>query len=197
MAAGRRIAGVGLAALVAVGGVLSSSPVFGQAEKASEFQIKAAYLYNFSKFVQWPAKGGVGGEDKRGDDSKASSFTICVMGKSPVASALESIVQGETVDGLPVTERTIERVEEGTGCRILYVGAPEERSVKRVLSLLEGRPVLTVSDIPNFADHGGMVEFVIEDNKVRFDVNRAAAEKAGLTLSSQLLKVAHRVGPEK
>jgi YfiR/HmsC-like len=171
--------------------LLAGSRLFAQQEKPSEYQVKAAYLYNFGKFVQWPSK------PMASSDADSGPFAICVIGKGPMGQALAAIVEGEKLDGKTVTARTLERMEEASSCRILYIAASEEPHVKRISAWMEGKPVLTVSDIPKFTQYGGMIEFVIEEDKVRFDVNRTASEKAGLTLSSQLLKVARHVSSDK
>jgi hypothetical protein len=152
-----------------------------QASTPSEYEVKAAYLYNFGRFVQWPSKP----ED--------NSFAICVVGQDPFGPALDSTLAGETLNGKSVVARRISRPQEALDCRILFISLSEDHQLKEVLGALDKTSVLTVSDMPQFAQRGGMVQFSLEGNKVRFEVNLTAAEHAGLTLSSQLLKLATNV----
>ncbi len=150
--------------------------------RPTEYQVKAAYLFNFAKFVKWP-----------GSTTSGNSFGICVLGSNPFGSALESIVSGERIDGKTVTVRRINSVADATGCRIVFVSESEQNRLGSIVSALSRSPVLTVSDADGFVDHQGMIQFVMDRDRVRFQVNLTAAEKAGLTLSSELLKVATQV----
>jgi hypothetical protein len=147
----------------------------------TDLQVKAAYLYKFGAFVQWPAA------------PPGEAFTICVMGRDPFGPTLDATVNGETLEGRRLVTLRINSVHEVAPCRILYISESEEAQVKTILDAIGRAPVLTVSDIPNFSERGGMIQFVLENGRVRFRVNVASAEKAGLTLSSQLLKVASAV----
>jgi YfiR/HmsC-like len=153
----------------------------GQAPKASEFQVKAAYLFNFGRFVQWP------------DPGTTETFEICVLGSDPFGSALDSTLAGGTIAGKNVTAKRIARPQDVNSCRVLYISSSEEGRLKEDLQVLDKVRVLTVSDIPGFSDRGGMIGFVSEGNRVRFDVNLDSTAGAGLTLSSELLKVATNV----
>ncbi len=167
-----------MAALLALG-ILIPSQGFGQ-RKPTRYDVEAAYLYQFGNFVQWPAtKAGTG---KR--------FSICVLGRDPFGRALDQIIQGGKVNGATLTDRRIDDLRQAGGCQILFVSASEEDEVDRDLKALSDTPVLTVSDIPDFARRGGMIQFVLVGDRVRFDVNVSNADRAGLKLSSQLLKVA-------
>lgn len=159
-----------------------SPAIFAQQSKPQEYQVKAIYLYNFSKFVQWPPAA-----------ERSDTFAICVIGRDPFGAALDSALAGEKIDQKTMVARRIADAQEATKCQILFVADSESGRVKQILSALGKSSVLTVSDIPEFSLNGGMIEFVIQENKVRFDVNLTAANKAGLTLSSQLLKVASAV----
>jgi hypothetical protein len=162
-------------------GVLSPS-VFAQQSKPQEYQIKAVYLYNFSKFVQWPP-----------ETENKDSFVICVLGRDPFGAALDDVLNGEKIERKTLVARRITDVQEAAKCQILFVASSEAGRAKQILSSLGKNSILTVSDIANFSVIGGMIQFVIQDNKVRFEVNLSAADKAGLTFSSQLLKVASAV----
>jgi hypothetical protein len=146
----------------------------------TEYQVKAAYLYSFAKFVEWPP----------GIMSSESSFNICVLGHDPFDPAFGTTIAGESIKGKNVAVKKISRAQEATGCQILFISSSEEARLKEILAVLVSTSVLTVSDMPYFTRRGGMIQFVTEAKRVRFEVNLTSAERTGLTLSSQLLKVA-------
>jgi hypothetical protein len=152
-----------------------------QQPRPTEYQLKGAYLYNFGKFVDWPATGAA---------VKENSFAICVFGQDPFGPALDAALANQSIAGKSVVARRITKPQEALGCRILFISSSEDRQLKSILASLDGAAVLTVSDIPQFSQRGGMIEFTLMGNNVRFEVNLKAAEDAGLTLSSELLKVA-------
>jgi hypothetical protein len=166
--------------------VLASVGWLDAAEQAkpTEYQVKAAYLYNFGRFVKW---------SQPSNQSPLSSFPICVLGDDHFGPVLDNTVAGERIDNLPITVRRLSSPADATGCRIVFVDRSEEHRLANVLPLLSHSGVLTVSDMPGFTDKGGMIQFRLAGDRVRFDVNLAAAERAGLTLSSDLLKVATNV----
>ena len=166
-------------AWVAAGAILRA-----QQHRPSEYQIKAVYLFNFGKFIRWPVSES---------QANRGSFSICVLGQDPFGESLDSTIAGEAIDGKSLVAKRAAKLEDAAGCRILYISASESNQLNRILGALTGTPVLTVSDIPEFTTHGGMIQFVVKENKVRFEVNLSAAEKSGLVLNSQLLKVATAV----
>jgi len=158
-----------------------STSLPAQQTKAPESAIKATYLYNFSRFVQWPEDAAA---------AKGNSFSICVLGEDPLGAALDSILSGESIGGKPVLTRRVTKSQDALDCRVLYISSSEEGRLKEILAGLDKSRVLTVSDIPQFSQRGGMIQFVLVGNKLRFEVNLTNAQTAGLTLSSDLLKVA-------
>jgi hypothetical protein len=152
-----------------------------QQAKASEYAVKATYLYNFSRFVQWPADAAT---------TKDNLFPICIFGEDPFGAVLDTILSGESIDGKAVVAKRVSKLQETLDCRVLYISASEDSRLKEVLAEVDKAGVLTVSDIPQFSQRGGMIQFVLAGNKVRFEVNLTNAQTAGLTLSSDLLKVA-------
>jgi hypothetical protein len=152
-----------------------------QQTKAAEYAVKATYLYNFSRFIQWPADAAA---------VKGESFPICVFGEDPFGAVLDTIVSGETIKGKPVVAKRVTKLQDAAECRVLYISASEDARLKEILAGLEKTGLLTVSDIPQFSQRGGIIQFVIVANKVRFEVNLSSAQDAGLTLSSDLQKVA-------
>lgn len=149
--------------------------------RPSEYQVKAVYLYNFTRFVEWPSQAPA---------LRSSSFAICVLGKDPFGPALDATVAGESVGGKSVVARRISKPEEGVDCRVLFVSVSEDSHLKGDLTVLDKTGVLTVSDIPRFSERGGMIQFVTDGDKVRFEVNLSNAKDSGIRLSSDLLKLA-------
>lgn len=150
-----------------------------------ELQVKAAFLYNFAKFANWP------GGTFRGPDSP---LVIGVVGGDPFREALERGVAGKTVGGRPFAVRRVRDPVTDPGSHILFVAAGESRRLPRLLEQLGDAPVLLVGETPGFASDGGVINFFIEENRVRFEVNLTAAERARLRLSSKLLSLARLVG---
>jgi hypothetical protein len=149
----------------------------------TESQVKAAYLYNFGKFVRWQA-------DR---PANPGALEICVLGKDPFGAVLDSTVAGEKIDGKKILIRRLSKVQDAEQCSILFVSSSEENRLDTIFPALQRFGTLTVSDIPHFAEHGGVIEFISQQEKIRFEVNRLAAEQSHLTLSSELLKVAVKV----
>jgi hypothetical protein len=148
-----------------------------------EYQIKAAFLYNFAKFTDWPSEVL---------PETSDTLTLCLFADDPVSEALESI-KGKTVKGRRLTIRRIEPGTDLDSCHVLFIGSAEEKRSLQLLQRLQGSSVLTVGEIEHFAEAGGIINFFVERNKVRFEINVSSAEKARLKLSSQLLGLARVV----
>jgi hypothetical protein len=155
-----------------------------QQPKVTEYQVKATYLYNFGRFVQWPPNVAA---------TQDNSFAVCVLGQDPFGPTLDSTLAGETLDGKPVVVRRISRAQDVGDCRIMFISSTEENHLKQILAALERALVLTVSDMPDFSRRGGMIQFVLEGSRVRFEINLASTEAARLIVSAELLKVAATV----
>ena len=175
----RRAPSLQFGALAVLAGLVFASILHAQSAP-TEYQVKAAYIYNFGKFVDWPA------EVMPSDNS----FNICVLGHNPFDATFGTTIAGESIKGKNVAIKVISHAQDATGCQILFISSSEEARLKEIFAVLERSSVLTVSDMPQFTRRGGMIQFVTEANRVRFEVNLASAERTGLTLSSQLLKVA-------
>jgi hypothetical protein len=171
------------ALLLAIFSILSSVHLDAQQARPTESQVKAAYLFNFGKFVRW----------RTAPENHADSLEICVLGRNSLGTVLEATVKGETIDGKPVIARNVSSLREAEGCQILFVSLSEESRLSTVLAEAKRLPALTVSDIPHFAERGGMIGLVNQDDRIRFEVNVVPMEDAGLTVSSELLKVSLRV----
>jgi hypothetical protein len=146
---------------------------------SKEYQLKAAFLYHFTKFIQWPPE--------RFADEK-SPIVIAVLGNNPLGDELDKLVKGRTVNGRAIDVRFIASAAELPAAHIVFVCAGEE---SRLNATIFGEPgVLTVGESSDFAARGGIIAFTLIDEKVRFEINQASSEKAGLKLSGQLLKLA-------
>ena len=162
---------------------LFSAPISrAQSSKPTDYQVKAIYLYNFGRFIEWPASA-----------SKNDSFLVCVLGRDPFGSALDRAFAGENIGGKHIVAKRISTLQESAGCQILFLSGTEESRAKQILEALDKEAVLTVSDMPLFSERGGMIQFVSDGNRIRFEVNLAATQRAGLTLSSELIRVASAV----
>jgi len=149
-----------------------------------EYEVKAQCLYHFAKYVEWPS-----------NEFSASNapITICVIGDGRFAEMLTGVVAGKTIDGHPVAVQSIEREDESRKCQILFVSYTENKRLDRILGAINASPVLTVGEGNAFAQGGGIISFVIRNQKVRFDIDLDAANQAGLKISSRLLSLADTV----
>ncbi|MGH9446195.1 MAG: YfiR family protein [Terriglobia bacterium] len=154
-----------------------------QQAKRTEYQVKAAYLYNFGLFVTWPAAG----------KSSPEPFGVCVLGKDPFGPILDSTFAGEMLNGRAIAVRRFADARDTHSCGILFISRSEAKKLNAILAALGDAAILTVSDISDFSERGGMIQFVWDGDNVRFEVNLTATNAAGLTLSSDLLKVATAV----
>jgi hypothetical protein len=146
----------------------------------SEHDVKAAYLLNYGRYVKWPADND-------------STFDICVIGRDPIAAQLDRTVAGESVGGRNVVVKHVNSAREAAHCAILFISSSEQGRASAMLEDVRNKPVLTVGEAHDFLERGGIIQFELQQDRVRFAVNRDAAREAGLTLSSDLLKVATRV----
>jgi YfiR/HmsC-like len=160
----------------------------GHAQVAlTEYQVKAAYLFNFLKFVEYPNESFA---------DPLAPIVIGVLGDDPFGSALPQVVTGKTVQGRDLVTRSYRAGEDLRGAHILFISASEKKRLPVILSSLHGSTVLTVSDMEGFLDAGGMVQFLNENDRVRFAINVDATSRAKLKLSSKLLSLAKVVGGE-
>jgi hypothetical protein len=175
-----------VAACLALAAALSLAPP-AAAEGASEYEIKAAFLFNFSKFIEWPA-GAFAGD--------ADPITICVLGRNPFGNLLDETVRDKTVNGRELAVREMSSPAAATGCKIVFISTSEQERFGEALGALADRPLLTVSDAAMAAERGAIIGLVLDENRVRFEVNLDAARRSGLRVGSQVLKVAVRLlGP--
>ncbi|HEX7885358.1 MAG TPA: YfiR family protein [Phenylobacterium sp.] len=172
----RSIGATALVAALAIHGAAS-----GQAASI-EYDVKAAYLYKFAPFVEWPPTAFA---------SPSSPFQVCILGRDPFGLRLDRAVSGQRVADHPVAVRRLERVDAGSGCHILFLGASRSQTPADALKAVRGAPILTVAD--DGAGPGAIIRFVLKDNRVRFDIDVAAATANRVTISSKLLSLATSV----
>jgi hypothetical protein len=155
--------------------------VVAQAQSATEYQVKAAFLFNFARFVEWPADAFPNAD---------SALQICVLGHDPFARDFEQVIVDKTVNGHRIEIAHPDGVPQARACQILFVAGSEMAHTRTILMGLKGASVLTVGDTPGFATLGGVINFVLDEGRVRFEINLKAAELARVTISSRLLTVA-------
>jgi YfiR/HmsC-like len=165
------------AAAVACGAAAAA----GQRSGTAEADIKAAFLFNFTKFVEWPAT------------APAGPFQICTLADAAFDSVLVRTLTGESTDGRPIVRSTPEGPEFARTCHILFISRAENLHADRWMAAVRGQPVLVVVESKSAEDAGAHITFVIDDNRVKFDVDDDAASRAGLKISSKLLRVARHV----
>jgi hypothetical protein len=176
-------------AIFLAGGVTvgPGNSVFAQSREVSEYQVKAAFLYNFAKFVEWPPE----------NSGKASDpITICIVGEDPFGNILNESFEGKTVRGRRLVIWRLRPDEELKGCQIAFFSSAERNHLKSILQTVNREGVLTVGETGGFAALGGIVNFIREDEKVHFEVNVDAAQRANLKISSKLLSLARIVKEE-
>ncbi len=171
-----------LASLLACSTILLSA----QTKIASEYQIKAVFLFNFAQFVEWPATSF----------QETNAIVIGVLGDDPFGSYLDEAVRGEEVHGHPLIIQRYRHVEDVKACHILFISATETHQLKHVFISIKSRNILTVSDADNFTKQGGIIRFITEDRKTRIRINLNAAKNAELIISSKLLRLAEVVNPQ-
>jgi len=150
----------------------------------SEYQVKAVFLYNFSRFVEWPASAFAGPD---------APFVVGVFGHDPFGADLDEIVRGETAAGRPLIVRRVRTAAEAADCQILFIHQSEDKHIAEVVGALDHRSTLTVSDVDGAAQQGVMIRLVTEKGRVRLRVNVESARAAQLTISSNLLRSAEIV----
>jgi hypothetical protein len=166
---------------LAIACTLLTSFLNGQQSKPSEYQVKAVYLFNFGRFVDWSAILPA---------ARDEAFAVCVIGQDPFGRTLDSTLAGELIDKRKVVAKRISRPQDAATCQVLFISSSEDSRLKDILPQFDKMKLLTVSDMPRFSVRGGMIQFVFDKDKIRFEVNLTNAERAGLNLSSELLKVA-------
>lgn len=159
-----------------------------ETQRSREYQVKAVFLFNFAQFVEWPESAF---------SSADAPLCFCVLGDDPFGADLDDTVRGETIHTRELTVRRSDKAGELKGCQLLFISRSERGRLAGILAELEGSPVLTVSEVEEFGRRGGMINFYLEDNRVRFEVNPQAAAREGLKISSELLSLGKIVVAEQ
>jgi hypothetical protein len=160
---------------------LPSQAQTGNSSDSSEYLIKAGFTYNFAKLMQWPASSF---------PQPDSPIVIGILGNDPFESTLDAVLAGKKVNDRGFVVKHLKWGTDIKGCNILYVSTSEAAHLDEVFHMLKGLPILTIGQMPDFARRGGIINFVLEDDKVRFEVNVEAAKQADINISSRLLALA-------
>jgi len=170
---------------VLVAWLLATATARAQPPAPTEYEVKAAFLYHFARYVEWPPDGLPADE----------AFVITILGDDPFGPALDTILKGKRIHDRRLVVRRVTHAEQVGRTQILFIGESLSEDLPRILRRLESTPTLTVGEGPLFAKTGGMIRFNKERDRVGFEINLASAERARLRISSQLLKLARIVGP--
>ncbi len=154
-----------------------------ETDAAVEYKIKAAFLLNFAKFINWPEESFTGDEQ---------IFNVCVLGENPFGSALTAI-ESRTVGNRKIALHYVDDVQQAGSCHLLFISASEKNNLNNIHKALADRTIIMVSDIDGFASSGGIIEFVTKDNKLAFKINLSRAREQGLEINSALLNLATEV----
>jgi hypothetical protein len=166
--------------------LLAWTPPLARSQSMEEYRVKAGFIYNFAKFVQWPQ--GTFASD-------AAPLVFCILGDDPFGTAIDSI-DGKPVGSRKLVIRQIKKVEDRGTCQVLYIAPSEKDRLTTILKALSGLSILTISDMEHFAELGGMIGLIRVDNNIRFEVGMGAVRGAKLEISSKLLKLADKVRDE-
>jgi hypothetical protein len=158
--------------------------IFAEQQKPGEYQVKAAFIYQFINFIEWPP------ESKFND---SPSINLCIIGDDPFGRAIEDM-RSKTIKGKRPAIKRFNSFKEARNCHIIFIPASEKDNAGQILKSFRKTTVLTVGDAQEFAAKGAIISFFIERNKVRFIVNTEAARRSGLKISAKLLKLAKITG---
>ena len=164
--------------------ILGAAAVSGAMGQIDEYQVKAAFLFNFAKFVEWPAKSF---------PKPSDPIVICIAGENPFEDHLKQVIQGKVWEGRTFAILQIVDLPPKPRCQILFVNSSGRQRFRSIVGSLKGSGILTVGDSPGFVDDGGIINLKLDGGKVRFEINVNAAEQAQLSLSSKLLSLAQIV----
>jgi len=160
----------------------AASPAAPESARPGEYEVKAAFLYNFAKFVKWPEGNTLG-----------PTFVVAVMGEDPFGDILDRTFAGKTIQGRKTEVRRIHTPTPPSDAQILFIGSSERPRLAQILKTLEGGSALTVADMDGFTERGGMIAFRLRSDVVNFDINLDQVERARLKMSSQLIRLARNV----
>jgi hypothetical protein len=168
-------------AFLALAGAIPTRP---QAALSVEYEVKAAFLFNFAKFVDWPSDAF---------QSEKTPISLCVFRHDPFGSALDEVIREKAINNRELQARRINDLAQLKACQLVFVSRKEEGQLPEILNNLKGASALVVGESADFAEHGGAVQFFLENNKLRFAINVDAIQRARLQVSSKLLALARIV----
>jgi len=169
--------------------LLASGTLLCSAQKqiASEYQVKAVFLFNFAQFVEWPTTSF----------QETNTLGIGILGEDPFGNYLDETIRGEEVNGHRLVVQRYRHIDDVKACHILFINVADANQLTQIIASLKSKSILTVSDADSFTKRGGMIRFVTENKKTRLRINLDAAKEADLTISSKLLRLAEVVNPQK
>jgi hypothetical protein len=174
-----------LVTVILLGSLLA---VRARGQEIEEYHVKAAFLYNFAKFVEWPSQAFKTPQDP---------IAVCVLGHNPFGNTLEEVIRGKSIEGRALAFRQVADAEEARACQILFVSSSEGKRFRSLYGNLKPEGILTVGEAQGFAADGGVINFKLDGGHVRFEINVDAAEHEQLRISSKLLSLAQIVKTEK
>lgn len=151
---------------------------------SQEYQIKAAFLFNFGKFVEWPASAS---------DVTTGNFVIGIYGSDPFGDDIDQLMKDERIQQMPIVVRRFTDMKTLDACHILFINLENPQKLRELIDFLDSKSILTVGQNPGFIENGGMITLLVENDQIRFEINKNAIDKSGLFVSSQLLKLARAV----
>ena len=155
-----------------------------RADVTKEYELKAAFIFNFVRFVDWP--------DQKFADAN-SPIIAGLFGGSPLGAELETVVRGRKINGRPIVIKAVQTIEAARLVDVLFISAAEDSQASQLIAACKSAGVLTVGESDTFEKGGGMITFLLKDDKLRFDINMATAESSGLDISAQLQKLANTI----
>lgn len=165
-------------------------PIVYAYSAAEEYEIKAAFLYNLGSYLRFPAS-------RLSDDDASQSFYICILGRDPFQQNIDTATEGEQIQGHPAVIKRLQRVQDAESCHILFISDSERSRVKTITQALQQRPILTVGDMDDFIDQGGMIKFYSDNNKIRLALDLGKIRAVDIKPSANLLKIVKIVGDVK
>ena len=167
--------------------LLGATNAAQQADVSLETNVKAAFVFQFSRYVDWP---------ERAFSSRSDPFRVCTIAEPEFTRALDKVLAGETAAGRRMTRSSPESAQEARQCQILYIARDDWPRGQSLIAAVQNSPVLTIGDAPEFLISGGQILLVRDENRIRFDVNLTAVQMSGVNLRSQLLRIARKVVPK-
>ena len=179
----RKVSAIFILILITAAVVTSA---LGEERKPGEYEVKAVFIYNLAKFIEWP--------DKSFDNSP--TLTLYILGEDPFGSEIDAI-RDKLIKGRRVVVKQIDSPDDLDNAGILFISSSEKERLRDILKSISGLPILTVGDTKSFAQRGVMVNFYLENSRIRFEINLEAANLAGLNISSNLLRMGTIISPPK